>query len=246
MEKKVKTFDEYGIINQPPLDFSGIDREIKISRSDFLRMIEPGIGGTIDFNLFGEWVKIASDGLYVDIDHEGIVDLTPEEAAVLSVHPTGNIKEPVLKFPFTVNELVELLKFTNKEGIDFPISHDVFYKIIADKQKDNISSGGGEVKEVCSLSLSHSPETQKRERGVDKINRVRKEYHEYIRNVAKEIWFKEGDDSQYNITEIAAIIHNELISKGDVKPLKVDSIKKIIRSIAPEYAKKPGRPKKHV
>lgn len=81
---------------------------------------------------------------------------------------------------------------------------------------------------------------------MDKINRVRKEYHEYIRNVAKEIWFKEGDDSQYNITEIAAIIHNELISKGDVKPLKVDSIKKIIRSIAPEYAKKPGRPKKHV
>lgn len=159
MEKKVKTFDEYGIINQPPLDFSGIDREIKISRSDFLRMIEPGIGGTIDFNLFGEWVKIASDGLYVDIDHEGIVDLTPEEAAVLSVHPTGNIKEPVLKFPFTVNELVELLKFTNKEGIDFPISHDVFYKIIADKQKDNISSGGKKLRRyahyLCPILLKH-------------------------------------------------------------------------------------------
>lgn len=245
MEKKVNNSGEYGIINPSPLDFSCFDREIKISRSDFLRMVEPGVGGTIDFNHFGEWVKIASDGLYVNTDHEGIVELTPEEAAVISLHPTGNIKEPVLKFPFTINELVELLKFTNEEGIDFPISHDVFCEIIADKQKKNISSSEGENKEVCSSSLVPSSEGQKKERGVDKINRMRKEYHRYIRNMAKEIWFKEGDDSEYKITEMALIIHNELVSKGDMKVLGLASIKKILSPIAPDYAKKPGRPKKY-
>ncbi|MCF1305779.1 hypothetical protein [Raoultella ornithinolytica] len=245
MENKINNPDENSAINPPSLDFSCIDREIKISRSDFLRMVEPGIGGTIDFDHFGEWVKIASDGLYVNTDHEGIVDLTPEEAAVLSLHPTGNIKEPVLKFPFTISELVELLKFTNEEGIDFPISHDVFCEIIADKQKNNIFSGKSEVKEVCSSSLAPSPEAQKKERGVDKINRVRKEYHEYIRNMAKEIWFKEGDDSEYKMTEMAVIIHNELVSKGSMKVLGLASIKKILSPIAPDYAKKPGRPKKH-
>lgn len=244
MGNKVNNYDEYGFINTLQLDFSGIDNEINISRSDFLRMIDPGIAGIIDFNLFGEWLIIAGDGLYVNTDHERAVELTPEEAATLSLHPTGNIKEPILKFPFTIYELKELLRFTNQEGIDFPIYHDVFYEIVASKQKNNRLSGDDPIQRKCSSSLTPFPKAQKKERGVDKINRARKEEHEYILNLARSIWYKEGDDSKYNISEMAKFIHNELVHKGDRKILAIDSIKKIIRPIAPEYAKKAGRPKK--
>ncbi|MGG9109394.1 hypothetical protein [Raoultella ornithinolytica] len=244
MEKKINNFDEYGIINLLPLDLSGIDREVKISRSDFLRMVEPGIGGVVDFNLFGEWLKIEGDGLYVNTDHEGVVELTPEEASVLSLHPTGNIKEPVLRFPFTVNELIELLKFTNQEGIDFPISHDVFYGVISEKQINNNTDGEVKVKKECSSSLTSESESHRNKTGLGKINQQKKELREEIKQMARDIWYRD-DDSEYIIIVVARMIRDHFIHKGRGDVMEIDSIKKIIRPIAPAYAKKPGRPKKY-
>ncbi|WJM84745.1 hypothetical protein QUF31_16690 [Dickeya chrysanthemi] len=134
MGKTANRYDEYDITNPPHLDFSGMDGDMKFTRSDFLRMAEPDIGGAINFDLFGGWLKIDGDGLYVNTDHEKIVGLTSIEAADLSVHPTGNTKEPALKFPFTLKELIEFLEFTNEEGWDFPISHERFYNIVANKK----------------------------------------------------------------------------------------------------------------
>ncbi|HBT4704915.1 TPA: hypothetical protein MYN98_001653 [Klebsiella quasipneumoniae subsp. similipneumoniae] len=244
MGKRINNLDKYDILNPPCLDFSGIDREIKFTRSDFLKMAEADVTGIIDFNLFGGWLKIKGDGLYVNTDHEDIVDLTPMEASLLSLHPIGNTSEPVLKFPFAVNELIELLKFTNQEGIDFPISHDVLYEIISYKQKINNPDRDEVIEKTCSSSLTSVSGTQKRERGVDKIYRMKKELKEEIIKLAQGIWFKEGDDSEYGLTEMAEMIRDELIHKGNVKVLKVDSIKRMLRPIAPDYAKKPGRPKK--
>ncbi|WP_411705936.1 hypothetical protein [Edaphovirga cremea] len=89
-------------------------------------MAKPDTSGAIDFEGFGGWLRIMSDGLYVNHSHENEVELTPAEAAALSAHPTGDLSKPVLQFPFTIKRLISFLEFINDEGCDFPISKKYF------------------------------------------------------------------------------------------------------------------------
>lgn len=122
----MKNIDE-----ETTLNFEGVDKSIVLHRDDFIRMALPTDSGSIDMENFGCWLRIGSDGLYVNIDHEDEVDLTPEEAATLCYHPTGNLDEPVLPFPFSISELESFLDFTNEAGRDIPLSRKKFEEIIA-------------------------------------------------------------------------------------------------------------------
>ncbi|WJM84746.1 hypothetical protein QUF31_16695 [Dickeya chrysanthemi] len=71
----------------------------------------------------------------------------------------------------------------------------------------------------------------------------RKALHQKMIDIAKDIW-ENNEDSQYRITEVSEIIYKHLISKNTKNVPQIDTIKKKIRSVAPEYAKQPGRNKK--
>ncbi|WP_027711120.1 hypothetical protein [Dickeya chrysanthemi] len=243
MGKTANRHDEYDITNPPHLDFSGMDGDMKFTRSDFLRMAEPDIGGAINFNLFGGWLKIDGDGLYVNTDHERIVGLTNIEAADLSVHPTGNTKEPALKFPFTLKELIEFLEFTNEEGWDFPISHERFYNIVANKQNKARTEAIKTAKKPETALSQPVQDAQKKHGGLEKFNMERKALHQEMRDIAKDIWEKH-EDSQYRVTDVSEMIHRHLTCKNTKNVPQIDTIKKKIRSVAPAYAKQPGRKNK--
>ena len=115
------------------LNFDGIDGGIVLTRSDFVRMMMPTESGTVDLRNFGCWLRVEPDGLYVNIDHEDEVGLTPEEAAALCAHPTGNLGVPALRFPFTVGELKGFLAFAREEGCDVPLSGAKFAQVLAAK-----------------------------------------------------------------------------------------------------------------
>ncbi|WP_410689085.1 hypothetical protein [Citrobacter braakii] len=210
------------------LDFSGVPNSTKFTRSDFLKMAIPDDSGTLNFKEYGGWLTIERDGLYVNLEHEGIVPLTPEEAATLSAHSTGNLAEPVLRFPFTISKLKVLLDFTNEHGFDFPLSNAFFRQII--RNKTNLLKSVDD-----SLEITHTDDNKP-----DK-NRTRRK--KFIEDTAIDIWSKEYNN--YRITEVAEIILNELINKQIFKVPTLETIKKMIRPHAPELARKHGRPKKH-
>ncbi|MFC0708608.1 hypothetical protein [Azorhizophilus paspali] len=122
----MKNIDE-----ETTLNFEGVDKSIMLRRDDFIRMALPTDSGSIDMKNFGCWLRIGSDGLYVNIDHEDEVDLTPEEAATLCSHPTGKLDEPALPFPFSIAQLERFLDFANEEGRDVPLNCKKFEEIIA-------------------------------------------------------------------------------------------------------------------
>lgn len=121
------------------LDFNAVDRTIVLSRADFIRMAMPTEEGKVDLEDFGCWLRIGLNGLYVNLDHEQEADLTLEEAASLCPHPSGDLEAPVLKFPFTVDELERLLAFSNAEGLDVPLSGKAFEQVIASKTRQKLA-----------------------------------------------------------------------------------------------------------
>lgn len=126
------------------LNFEGVDKSIMLRRDEFIRMALPTDSGSIDMKNFGGWLRIGNDGLYVNMDHEHEVDLTPEEAAALCPHPTGNLNEPVLSFPFSIGEFESFLNFTNEVGLDVPLSRKKFEEIIALKSQKRKGSQAAE------------------------------------------------------------------------------------------------------
>lgn len=106
------------------------DQNITMGRAEFLRIAYPGPNGEVSTCDFGGWLRIELDGLYVNLDPEDEAMLTPEEAAALSEHPTGNLKEPVLPFPFSIGQLREVLTFAASHGNDFPLKPEVFQEVV--------------------------------------------------------------------------------------------------------------------
>lgn len=81
---------------------------MKIGYSDFVKLCRVD-----DPKTWIEWLSVEPDGVYVKVFPDW---LTPEERAVLSEHPTGNLKEPALKFPCTLKELETFLETTGLYG----------------------------------------------------------------------------------------------------------------------------------
>lgn len=114
-------------------DLDEVDQTIIMGRAEFLKIAYPGPGGEVSARDFGGWLRVELDGLYVNLNPEDETMLTPEEAAALSEHPTGNLKEPVLPFPFSVGQLREVLAFAASTGNDFPLKPEVFQEVAACK-----------------------------------------------------------------------------------------------------------------
>lgn len=219
--------DEEDSLNETFLDLSGVAASTNFTRSDFLKMAIPDESGTLNFKEYGGWLKIEGDGLYVNLEHEGKILLTPEEAVTLSAHPTGNLAEPVLRFPFTISKLKALLEFTNQHGFDFPLSNTFFRQIIRDKT-NLLQSVDNTLANIHTDNLRHYKNTIKRKK--------------FIEDTALDIW--SNKDNNYRITEMAVIILKELTFQQVYKTPTLETIKKIIRPHAPEFARKHGRPKK--
>ena len=109
-----------------------------MGRAEFLKIAYPGPNGEVSTRDFGGWLRIELDGLYVNLNPEDEAMLTPEEAAALSEHPTGNLKEPVLPFPFSVGQLRNVLVFAAARGYDFPLNPEVFQAIFDEKSSQLI------------------------------------------------------------------------------------------------------------
>lgn len=208
------------------LDFTGIPESLKFTRTDFLYMAEPDDSGAINFNDFGGWLRIKEDGVYVNIDHERSIRLTPMESGVLSVHPSGNPLEPALNFPFTVGKLKKFLEFTAREGLDFPLMRDKFMELV--NEKKSVPSHQNQLADEKSI-------------GIDKIDKNRTRRKIYLINEAKSIW-EASPENNFRVSEMATILLVDLKLKNQYEPPSITTIKKIIRSFAPESCKKPGRP----
>ncbi|MBG14104.1 MAG: hypothetical protein RH947_09325 [Alcanivorax sp.] len=116
-----------------PEDLDEIDQNITIGRAELLKIAHPGPSGHVNTRDFGGWLRIELDGLYVNVDQEGEAMLTPEEAAVLSEHPTGNPTEPVLSFPFDIGQLQKMLTYAAANGVDFPLNPQIFHAVVEEK-----------------------------------------------------------------------------------------------------------------
>jgi hypothetical protein len=82
-----------------------------IGYSEFVRLLR--IGTPDDY----EHLAIRADGVYVlepTQDEKRV--LIPEEIAVLTVHPTGNLSEPALHFPCSVDELKQFVELRGLRG----------------------------------------------------------------------------------------------------------------------------------
>lgn len=147
------------------LNFDGIKHDIKLGRADFMRMALPANGGELDIKNFGCVFRIGLDGIYVNTAHEDEVDLTPEEAASLCPHPTGNLAEPALKFPFSIRDLESFLAFTNEEGLDVPLSNEAFEQVIAIKmqQGNRIDNSSNCAQDEYLLSLGKATQQRNQE-----------------------------------------------------------------------------------
>lgn len=156
----MKNTDEDTILN-----FEGIDNNIKLGRADFMRMALPANGGELDIKNFGCVFRIGLDGIYVNTAHEDEVDLTPEEASSLCPHPTGNLVEPALKFPFSIRDLEGFLAFTSEEGLDVPLSNKAFEQVIAIKmqQRNRIDNSSTCAQDDYLLSLGKATQQRNQE-----------------------------------------------------------------------------------
>ena len=114
------------------ISFQHCDKNYRLGFSEFIMLLEFQ-SGFCELENYAGWVDIKSDGLYINLDDFDI-GMTDEERANLYVHPTGNIRDPLLKFPFTIRELEKFLRFARKEGFDFPISRKRFDLFIPKKQ----------------------------------------------------------------------------------------------------------------
>ncbi|MBJ9165086.1 hypothetical protein I5485_21835 [Citrobacter farmeri] len=223
---KNHTFNTEEIDNTDFLDFSSIPGTITFTRADFLQMAITGESGTVNLTDYAGWLNIKADGIYVNIDHEETTSLTPQEAAALSAHPTGDLTQPVLTFPFTLNKLKKFLKFTNKEGLDFPVVNNEFMKIINSKNgKNHLLNTENKVPLTYDEVIITNYSKRKK----------------HIIQIANEIW-RNKKEGVYRVTEAAQAILEELTTKGMYEIPSLDTIKYIIRPYAPESAKKPGRP----
>lgn len=75
-----------------------------IGYSDFIRICQ-----IERIDTWCDWLSIRPDGVYVEPPGDD-VELTPEERATLTEHPTGNLNEPALSFPCDVSTLAAFLE----------------------------------------------------------------------------------------------------------------------------------------
>ena len=67
------------------------------------------------FRVFGRDGRGQAGIKLEEIDEHTLGLLTPEEAMAIRAHPTGDLTEPILRFPCTVHELLEFMRWAGIE-----------------------------------------------------------------------------------------------------------------------------------
>lgn len=204
------------------LDFDGIDKNIELGRADFMRMALSANGGELNVKNFGCIFRIGLDGLYVNTDHEDEVDLTPEEAASLCPHPTGNLAEPALRFPFTIGDLESFLAFTNEEGLDVPLSKQSFERVIAVKrqQAKKIRSSSSSPEDSYLLALGKATQQKNQEFAQRQRDGSEELKAEHQRWCDKAIELQCSRDRPTSIRELAKMVKNNLNLSCSVETIR--------------------------
>lgn len=83
----------------------------KIGYSDFIRICQIERVDT-----WCDWLSLREDGVYVKKPDDDVA-LTPDERAVLTEHPTGNLDEPALSFPCDISTLKDFLEKQEIGGV---------------------------------------------------------------------------------------------------------------------------------
>ncbi|UYO95037.1 hypothetical protein [Pollutimonas sp. M17] len=104
----------------------------KIGYSDFIRICQIECVDT-----WCDWLSLRKDGVYIKKPDDG-VELTPDERAVLTEHPTGNLNEPALSFPCDISTLMAFLE-SQEIGVDID---DAYLRAVGYQDNDAFSVGG--------------------------------------------------------------------------------------------------------
>lgn len=90
---------------------------------------------------YGSGFEIRHTGVYLRLPDDTIwITLTKEEKKALIEHPTGNIKQPVLPFPFTPRQLKDFFKWAVQSGHDVPINEKVLLEVLKTKNASIVHS----------------------------------------------------------------------------------------------------------
>lgn len=100
-------------------------------------------------------------------------------------------------------------------------------------------------REVLVDGLKQLGVTQKRTEALHEINAAKESAIEQAQEIAKDLWAADTDET-IRIRDMADKVYKALLTRGmrDVLPLYTDTLKDWIRPVAPDYACKPGKPKK--
>lgn len=82
------------------------------------------------------------------------------------------------------------------------------------------------------------------ERTLEPHNAAKAHIQEIARSKAAEIWEADKERCEFRLIEVARIVKGDLEREGHKGLPKPDQIKKWIKSVAPDYASSPGRPRK--
>jgi hypothetical protein len=100
-------------------------------------------------------------------------------------------------------------------------------------------------REVLVDGLKQLGATQKRTEALHAINAGKNAAIEQAQEIARDLWAADTDET-IRIRDMADKVYKALLTRGmtDVLPQESDTLKDWIRPVAPDYACKPGKPKK--
>lgn len=96
----------------------------KIGYSEFIRICQ--IDGCV--SAWCDWLSIRADGVYIKVPDESL-GLTPEERAVLTEHPIGDLTKPALSFPC---DFASLMAFLEQQAIGIEIDDAQVEELLGD------------------------------------------------------------------------------------------------------------------
>ncbi|RON73001.1 hypothetical protein BK675_21575 [Pseudomonas fluorescens] len=230
------------------VDFDAVDKSFVLGRADFIRMAMPTEGGKVDLENFGGWLRIGLNGLYVNLDHEQVADLTPEEAASLCAHPSSDLEAPALKFPFTVGELERFLAFSSEEGRDVPLSGKVFEQVLTTKAQQK--HAGNFENDQKTTSAQRSKHLTRLEQRLEPIRRWFEEQSDFsATNLRSSQSGKLGARDacwswleQQGLTEIGNLFYGRYQNKSNKTKKFEDAWSHFLKDTADRYPEKLGVP----
>lgn len=175
--------------------------------------------------------------------------LTDEEDFILSEHPDDDPTKPLLPFPFTISRLKKIINWCIWKAMELPVYVDALEKAIAEKkEREAIFRSVPAAEQPPQRCAPRDDEEAKPENpqmaGLNKINNAKKELMDRARTHALSIWDADDTRQEFTLKDVAKQVENILGREGVTEFPSHERIKYWIRPVAPEYARKGGRPRK--